>query len=249
MVRAQANEVRMADDLIAVALPKGRLFPDALELFAGLGVAGLETLTDSRRLTVEDPAHGLRFLALKAVDIPTYVEHGATDMGIVGQDLLLEQGRDLYEPLDLGFGACRLVVAEPTQLRDRDDPRAWTSLRVATKYPKLAERHFNWKGVQVEIVQLSGSIELAPAMGLAERIVDLVATGRATAIRSDFVPGIARVSADLTESRNGTWKSQRGGDRRGRGGWCGREGTRGRRAFRRAARARQVVFTLRLPQG
>ena len=167
----------MADDLIAVALPKGRLFPDALELFAGLGVAGLETLTDSRRLTVEDPAHGLRFLALKAVDIPTYVEHGATDMGIVGQDLLLEQGRDLYEPLDLGFGACRLVVAEPTQLRDRDDPRAWTSLRVATKYPKLAERHFNRKGVQVEIVQLSGSIELAPAMGLAERIVDLVATG------------------------------------------------------------------------
>jgi ATP phosphoribosyltransferase len=167
----------MADDLIAVALPKGRLFPDALELFAGLGVVGLETLTDSRRLTVEDPAHGLRFLALKAVDIPTYVEHGATDMGIVGQDLLLEQGRDLYEPLDLGFGACRLVVAEPAQLRDRDDPRAWTSLRVATKYPKLAERHFNRKGVQVEIVQLSGSIELAPAMGLAERIVDLVATG------------------------------------------------------------------------
>jgi ATP phosphoribosyltransferase len=177
MAGTGASQVCLADDLIAVALPKGRLFPDALELFAGLGVAGLETLTDSRRLTVEDPAHGLRFLALKAVDIPTYVEHGAADMGIVGKDLLLEQGRDLYEPLDLGFGACRLVVAEPARLRDRDDPRAWTSLRVATKYPRLAERHFNRKGVQVEIVQLSGSIELAPAMGLAERIVDLVATG------------------------------------------------------------------------
>lgn len=167
----------MPEDLIAVALPKGRLFADALELFAGLGIAGLETLADSRRLTFEDPAHGLRFLALKAVDIPTYVEHGAADMGIVGKDLLLEQGRDLYEPLDLGFGACRLVVAEPARLRDRDDPPSWTSLRVATKYPRLAERHFSRKGVQVEIVQLSGSIELAPAMGLAERIVDLVATG------------------------------------------------------------------------
>jgi ATP phosphoribosyltransferase len=99
-------------------------------------------------------------------------------MGVVGKDLLLEQGRDVYEPLDLGFGACRLVVAEPAALRLRDDPRAWTCLRVATKYPRLTERHFSQKGVQVEIVHLSGSIELAPVMGLAERIVDLVATGR-----------------------------------------------------------------------
>ena len=168
----------MSNSPIAVALPKGRLFRDAVNLFQEWGSRGVESLRDSRRLTVEDAAHGLRFLALKAVDIPTYVEHGAADMGIVGKDLLLEQGRDVYEPLDLGFGSCRLVVAEPASLRLHDNPWAWTCLRVATKYPRLTERHFSQKGIQVEIVHLSGSIELAPVMGLAERIVDLVATGR-----------------------------------------------------------------------
>ncbi len=168
----------MANDPIAVALPTGRLFRDAVNLFVDLGAAGVEALGESRRLTAEDPARGLRFLALKAVDIPTYVEHGAADMGIVGKDLILEQGRDVYEPLDLGFGACRLVVAETASLRSHDDPRTWSCLRVATKYPRLTERHFSQKGIQVEIVHLSGSIELAPIMGLAERIVDLVATGR-----------------------------------------------------------------------
>jgi ATP phosphoribosyltransferase len=165
-------------ELMAVALPKGRLFAEALQLFTRLGSTGVEVLADSRRLTHDDPGRGLRFLALKPVDIPTYVEHGAADMGIVGKDLLLEQGRDVYEPLDLGFGRCRLIVAEPARLRQADDPAAWSCLRVATKYPRLAERHFSEKGVQVEIVHLSGSVELAPAMGLAERIVDLVDTGR-----------------------------------------------------------------------
>ena len=168
----------MTSDRIAIALPKGRLFDEAVGLFARLGVGGVEALADSRRLTCEDADGRFRFLALKPVDIPVYVEHGATDLGIVGKDLLLEQGRDVYEPLDLGFGACRLVVAEPASLRLHDDPRSWTSLRVATKYPRLTERHFSQKGIQVEIVHLSGSIELAPTMGLAERIVDLVATGR-----------------------------------------------------------------------
>ncbi len=112
----------MGNDLIAVALPTGRLFPEAVDLFVRLGSTGVETLRDSRRLTIEDRAVGLRFLALKPVDIPVYVEHGAADMGIVGKDLLLEQGRDVYEPVDLGFGACRLVVAEPACLRVREVP-------------------------------------------------------------------------------------------------------------------------------
>jgi ATP phosphoribosyltransferase len=192
----------MGDSLIAVALPTGRLFSDALNLFRGLGLSGVEALMDSRRLTVEEPARGLRFLALKAVDIPVYVEHGAADMGIVGKDLLLEQGRDLYEPLDLGFGACRLVVAEPAHLRLSEDLRAWSSLRVATKYPRLTERHFSQKGIQVEIVHLSGSVELAPVMGLAERIVDLVATGRT--LRENGlveVEEILRASARLIVNR------------------------------------------------
>jgi ATP phosphoribosyltransferase len=173
-----ADVTVIRSDRIAIALPKGRLFPAALSLFARIGIAEVETLADSRRLTFDDTGRGLRFLALKPVDIPVYVEHGAADLGIVGKDLLLEQGRDVYEPLDLGFGTCRLVVAEPARLRLTDDPAAWSSLRVATKYPRLTERHFSQKGIQVEIVPLAGSIELAPAMGLAERIVDLVDSGR-----------------------------------------------------------------------
>ena len=168
----------MVTDLIAVALPTGRLFPEAVDLFVALGSAGVKALRDSRRLTVEDRAAGLRFLALKPVDIPVYVEHGAADMGIVGKDLLLEQGRDVYEPLDLGFGACRLVVAEPASVRMREVRQPLSCLRVATKYPRLTERHFSQKGIQVEIVHLSGSVELAPIMGLADRVVDLVDTGR-----------------------------------------------------------------------
>ena len=126
----------MHDELISIAIPKGRLFPDVAALFSRAGVGQVETLMDSRRLTLEDPERGLRFLALKPVDIPTYVEHGAADMGVVGKDLLLEQGRDVYEPLDLHVGRCRLIVAEPRDLRAQDDPTAWSCLRVATKYPQ-----------------------------------------------------------------------------------------------------------------
>jgi len=192
----------MVTDLIAVALPTGRLFPEAVDLFVALGSAGVKTLRESRRLTVEDRAAGLRFLALKPVDIPVYVEHGAADMGIVGKDLLLEQGRDVYEPLDLGFGACRLVVAEPASSRMHEVPQTVSCLRVATKYPRLTERHFSQKGIQVEIVQLSGSVELAPTMGLAERVVDLVDTGRT--LRENGlveVEEILRASARLIVNR------------------------------------------------
>jgi ATP phosphoribosyltransferase len=162
---------------IAIALPKGRLLHKAIQLFEATGIQGLGGLTESRRLMCEDSNGAYRFLVLRPADIPTYVEYGATDMGVVGKDILLEQERDVYEPLDLKFGACRLVVARPTNLQDRG-PVGFSSLRVATKYPSLAERHFSEQGVQVEIIRLSGSIELAPLAGLCERIVDLVDTGR-----------------------------------------------------------------------
>jgi ATP phosphoribosyltransferase len=126
----------------------------------------------------EDFTGAYRFLVLRPADIPTYVEYGATDMGVVGKDILLEQERDVYEPLDLKYGACRLVVARPTNLEDKGRPVGFSSLRVATKYPTLTERYFTEQGVQVEIIRLSGSIELAPLAGLCERIVDLVDTGR-----------------------------------------------------------------------
>jgi ATP phosphoribosyltransferase len=187
-------------DPIAIAVPKGRLFPDTLELFLGLGISEIKTLADSRRLIADDIGRGLRFLALKPVDIPIYVEHGAADLGVVGTDLLLEQARDVYEPLDLGFGACRLVVAEPAEgARQR---HGFTGLRIATKYPRLAERHYHQQGIQVEIVHLSGSVELAPALGLADRIVDLVDTGRTLAENGLIeVEEILRASARLIVNR------------------------------------------------
>src|SRR6185503_5570967 len=134
-----------------------------------LGVEGVDQ--DSRRLIFTDPRSGLRMLFLKPVDIPAYVLYGAADVGIVGKDILLEQEPDVYEPLDLGFGFCRLVVAEPRELQERDDPSKWSWVRVATKYPRLAEQYFTDRGVQVELVRLDGSVELAPLVGLAERMI------------------------------------------------------------------------------
>jgi ATP phosphoribosyltransferase len=117
----------------------------------------------------------MTFLIVRPTDVPTYVEYGAADVGVVGKDVLLEQDNDVYEPLDLGFGACRIAVAAPRGERSHD--RFSSKIRVATKYPKITERYFNQRGVPVEIIKLYGSIELAPIVGLADRIVDLVETG------------------------------------------------------------------------
>ncbi len=160
---------------LTLALPKGRLLDPALDMLRELGVEGVDA--ESRRLIFTDPRRGLRLLLLKPADVPAYVTYGAADLGIVGKDILLEQAPDVYEPLDLGFGFCRLVVAEPRELWERDDPSKWSWVRVATKYPRLTEQYFSDRGIQVEIVHLDGSIELAPLVGLAERIVDLVQSG------------------------------------------------------------------------
>jgi ATP phosphoribosyltransferase len=185
---------------LTLALPKGRLLDAALELLATLGVAGVDG--ESRKLIFTDARRGLRLLFLKPADVPAYVSYGAADLGIVGKDILLEQAPDVYEPLDLGFGFCRLVVAEPRELWERDDPAKWSWVRVATKYPRLTEQYFSERGVQVEIVRLDGSIELAPLVGLAERIVDLVQSGetlRANGLVE--VAEIARSTARLIVNR------------------------------------------------
>jgi ATP phosphoribosyltransferase len=161
---------------LTLALPKGRLLRPALDLLRRAGFEG-PAEDESRRLLLTDPSGRLRLLILKPLDVPTYVEYGAADAGIVGKDVLLEQELDVYEPLDLGFGFCRLVVAEPRELWERDDPTKWSWVRVATKYPNLTRRYFAERGIQVEVVRLDGSIELAPLAGLAERIVDLVQSG------------------------------------------------------------------------
>jgi ATP phosphoribosyltransferase len=177
---------------LTLALPKGRLLDGALALLRDLGVEGIEA--ESRKLIFVDPRGRLRVLYLKPADIPAYVTYGAADLGIVGKDILLEQDPDVYEPLDLEFGFCRLVVAEPRALLERDDPAKWSWVRVATKYPRLTEEYFSNRGVQVEIVHLDGSIELAPLVGLAERIVDLVQSGET--LRAN---GLAEV-AEITRS-------------------------------------------------
>jgi ATP phosphoribosyltransferase len=178
--------------LLTLALPKGRLLKPALDLFRGIGLDRVDA--ESRKLIFADERRGLRFLILKPVDIPTYVEYGAADLGIVGKDILLEQEPDAYEPLELGFGFCRLVVAEPRTLWERDDPSKWSWVRVATKYPNLTERYFSERGIQVEMVRLDGSVELAPLVGLADRIVDLVQSGETLRVN-----GLVEV-AEITKS-------------------------------------------------
>ncbi len=188
------------NELLTLALPKGRLLEPALLLLREVGVDGIDT--DSRRLIFVDDARCLRLIVLKPSDVPTYVAYGAADVGIAGKDILLEQEPDVYEPLDLGFGFCRLVVAEPRQLWERDDPSRWSWVRVATKYPRLTERYFSARGIQVEIVRLDGSIELAPLVGLADRIVDLVQSGETLRVNGLVeVAEITRSTARLIVNR------------------------------------------------
>lgn len=164
-------------DFITIAIPKGRILHDSVALFRKIGIDCGELLSDSRKLIFENPGQKMRYMVVRATDVPTYVEYGCADLGIVGKDTLMEQEKDLYEPLDLKFGCCRLVVAEPAELSRTDDPSSWANIRIATKYPNITEKYFAGKGVQVEIIKLYGSIELAPLVGLSERIVDLVSTG------------------------------------------------------------------------
>ena len=165
------------NDYLTFALPKGRIMQDSMELFAKIGITCPEMDNPGRTLVFVNHEDKLRFMAVRSQDVPTYVEHGCADIGVVGKDTLLEQGKDLYEPLDLQFGYCRMVVAEPKELRQDDDPAGWSNIRVASKYPNVTEKFFAAKGIQVEVIKLYGSIELAPLVGLAERIVDLVSTG------------------------------------------------------------------------
>lgn len=167
---------------LTIALPKGRLLEPAADLFrrlswrCDLGNGSRQLLvTETKR--IGSTGARLRFLLAKPADVPVYVEYGAADLGIVGQDTLWESGCDVYEPLQLSFGRCRLVLAGTPAQQGRNF-RLATGLRVATKYPRLAQAHFRERGLSVEIIPLSGSIELAPQVGLADLLVDLVETGR-----------------------------------------------------------------------
>jgi ATP phosphoribosyltransferase len=158
---------------LVLAVPKGRVHEEVVALFRRAGIDLSATIDDSRKLVHE--CGPLRVLLIRPSDVPTYVEYGAADLGVAGSDVLAEDGRDMYEPLDLGIGRCRLSVAEPI---DRPvDERAQIHLRIATKYPVCTRRWLQERGVYAEVIKLSGSVELGPLTGLADRIVDLVSTG------------------------------------------------------------------------
>jgi ATP phosphoribosyltransferase len=186
---------------LKIAVPRGALFTETLDVLDGAGIDTAELRGDSRSLIFE--ASGVVLVTMRPSDVPTYVESGAADVGITGKDVLLEQAdRVVYELLDLGFGACRMVLAARTG-NDRlaEAQRRLGMMRIATKYPRIAGRYFESTGRQVEMVEVKGSVELAPLVGLADGIVDLVATGRTLEeneleVREEIVECTARFVAN-----------------------------------------------------
>jgi ATP phosphoribosyltransferase len=163
---------------LTLALAKGRTFDETLPLLARAGIAPSENPETSRKLVIESNRSDLRFLIVRSADVPTYVEYGAADLGVAGKDVLLEHGGEgLYQPLDLGIGRCTMVVAARRDFDYAGAVKRGGRLKVATKYVTTAREHFAGKGLHVDLIRLYGSMELAPLMGLADAIVDLVSTG------------------------------------------------------------------------
>lgn len=174
----------MAKDLLTIALPKGKLGEEAIAILEKTGLPTKNLKTDSRKLLFEYPDEGYRYLICRPTDVPVYVEHGAASLGIVGKDTIEEAEADVFELVDLKFGFCKFVVALPAVTADEisingvPDLRKLNHKRVATKFPNVAKKYFATQGMQVEVIKLHGNIELAPRVGLAEMIVDIVSTGK-----------------------------------------------------------------------
>ncbi len=163
---------------ITIALPKGKLLEPSIKIFDALGLVPEEVKDAGRRLIFQSSRNALTYMVVRPSDVPTYVEYGAADIGIVGKDMLLEQEKDLYELLNLQFGYCRVVVAGPRESIEPYKNGKLTKVRVATKYPRITEKFFGGRGIHADIIKLYGSIELAPLVGLSHIIVDLIETGR-----------------------------------------------------------------------
>jgi ATP phosphoribosyltransferase len=172
---------RAADsDMLILAVPNGRILKEALPMLRSAGIEPEPAFADdaSRQLRFKTNRPDLDLIRTRSFDVATFVAFGAAQLGIAGNDVLMEfDYPELYAPVDLGIGACRIAVAEPVELAGNDDPTRWSHVRVATKYPNLTRRHFARRGVQAECVKLNGAVELAPALGLCRRIVDLVSSG------------------------------------------------------------------------
>ncbi len=190
---------------IVFAVPKGRILAEALPVLARAGIVPEAAFSDedSRSLSFSTNRDDLTLIRVRAFDVATFVAHGAAQIGIVGSDVIDEFAySELYAPVDLNIGHCRISVAEPAGMAATDDPRGWSHVRVATKYPGLTQRHFAARGVQAECVKLNGAMEIAPALGLASRIVDLVSSGKTLKDNGlAEVEVIAQVSARLIVNR------------------------------------------------
>ena len=165
---------------IVLAVPKGRILKEVRPLLDAVGLVPEDAFDDpaSRKLQFKTNVDGVEIIRVRSFDVATFVAFGGAQLGVCGNDVLMEfDYDDIYAPLDLDIGHCRLSVAEPKELSETDDPRKWSHVRVATKYPNITSRHFAARGVQAECIKLNGAMELAPALGLCRRIVDLVSTG------------------------------------------------------------------------
>ena len=177
-------------NFITVALPKGKLFKPSAELLNQIGWTAEGLHEKSRKLIITNESARLKFIITQTADVPTYVEYGAADIGMIGKDVIVESGKDVYELLNLGFGKCHLMMAVP---KDKKRPRLedYAHTRVATKFPRLAENFFAAHGMQMEYIKLNGSIELGPIVGLSESIVDIVETG--TTLRENNLEEIVTI--------------------------------------------------------
>ncbi|WP_066637154.1 ATP phosphoribosyltransferase [Desulfolucanica intricata] len=182
-------------EILTIALPKGTLYKPTLKLLEKAGFNCNELRKDSRQLVFTEEEDGVRYIICRPTDIPTFVEYGAADLGLVGKDTIVEQRKDVYELLDLKYGFCRFVVAVPKG-RENLNLESRNHARVATKFPRVAEEYFRGQGLQVEVIKLHGNIELAPIVGLAEMIVDIVSTGRT--LRENNLIEIADVMRSTT---------------------------------------------------
>jgi ATP phosphoribosyltransferase len=183
---------------LVLALPKGRILDEVIDLVRRAGIEPESAFDDpdARQLRFATNRGDLAIIRVRAFDVATFVAFGAAQLGVAGNDVLMEfDYAEIYAPLDLNVGHCRLVVAEPKEMGERDDPSRWSHVRVATKYPEITRRHFAARGVQAECIKLNGALELAPHLGLSQRIVDLVSTGQT--LKANGLIEVERI-ADIT---------------------------------------------------
>ena len=184
------------DKKLIFALPKGRILADVMPLVRKVGIEPEPAFENDseRRLSFSTNDPNINIIRVRSIDMATILSFGAAHFGIAGADVLMESdSREIYAPLDLNVGYCRLVVAEPADLATEDDPKRWSHIRVATKYPEITRRHFASRGVQAECIKLNGAIEIAPCLGLCRRIVDLVSSG--STLRANGLVEVEQIAA------------------------------------------------------